>query len=49
MADERTASTINWLNSPLRNRQLAQTLIDMTQIRQWYMNDEVAFFLRLKL
>ena len=36
MADERTASTITWLNSALRNRQKSVTLINQVQIRQWY-------------
>ena len=36
IADERTASTITWLNSALRNRQKSVTLINQVQIRQWY-------------
>jgi hypothetical protein len=41
MADERTASTITWLNSALRNRQKSTTLINQVQIRQWHlMNTE---------
>ena len=37
MAEERTISTFTWLNSNLRNGQHAKTLVDMVQIRQWYM------------
>ncbi|KAG2134814.1 hypothetical protein DEU56DRAFT_404574 [Suillus clintonianus] len=41
MADERTASTMTWLNSALRNRQKSTTLINQVQIRQWhFMNAE---------
>lgn len=36
MADERTASTFTWLNSNLRARQLSQSIVRMTQIRQWH-------------
>ena len=36
MPDERTNSTITWLNSPIRGNQKAQTLVDMTQVGQWY-------------
>jgi len=35
MADERTASTITWLNSALRSSQKSATLINQVQIRQW--------------
>ncbi|KAJ7224559.1 hypothetical protein GGX14DRAFT_651037 [Mycena pura] len=36
MADERTNSTITWLNSPQRGRQDIQTLRDMIQIGKYY-------------
>ncbi|KAH9916556.1 hypothetical protein B0H21DRAFT_770539 [Amylocystis lapponica] len=36
MADERTASTFTWINSPSRNRQLLETMVSQTQIRQYY-------------
>ncbi|KAG6379979.1 hypothetical protein JVT61DRAFT_10553 [Boletus reticuloceps] len=36
MNDERTMSTITWLNSAKRNRQEISTLRDHIQIRQWY-------------
>ncbi|KAJ8585355.1 hypothetical protein M405DRAFT_825187, partial [Rhizopogon salebrosus TDB-379] len=36
MPDERTGSKFTWLNSPTRNNQNAQKLVDMTQIGQWY-------------
>ena len=35
MADERTASTMSWLNSALRNAQKSATLINQVQVRQW--------------
>ncbi|KAL5476496.1 hypothetical protein ACEPAI_3353 [Sanghuangporus weigelae] len=38
MADERTASTMNWFNSPLRNKQDASTIVRMMTVRQWYLN-----------
>ncbi|KIJ56071.1 hypothetical protein M422DRAFT_239273 [Sphaerobolus stellatus SS14] len=37
MADERTASTMTWFNSAVRNRQDVSNLINMVQIRQYYM------------
>ncbi|TBU37678.1 hypothetical protein BD309DRAFT_875954 [Dichomitus squalens] len=37
MADERTASNFTWFNSSLRNRQQVGTLVDMIQVRQWYL------------
>ncbi|KAI0643696.1 ribonuclease H-like domain-containing protein [Trametes meyenii] len=40
MADERTASNFSWFNSALRNRQEVQTLVDMIQVRQWYLQQE---------
>jgi hypothetical protein len=36
MADERTMSTFTWFNSPLRSKQDLTTLVNMTQVRQWY-------------
>ena len=36
MPDERTNSTITWLNSPIRGNQKTRTLIDMIQVGQWY-------------
>ncbi|KAG1748346.1 ribonuclease H-like domain-containing protein [Suillus paluster] len=36
MADERTVSTIMWLNSPTRSRQDISTLKEHIQIRQWH-------------
>ncbi|KAF8426126.1 hypothetical protein L210DRAFT_3566250, partial [Boletus edulis BED1] len=36
MADERTVSTITWLNSAKRNRQEVSTVQDHIQIRQWH-------------
>ncbi|KAH9921065.1 hypothetical protein B0H21DRAFT_767143 [Amylocystis lapponica] len=38
MADERTASNFTWFNSAVRNRQEVKTLVDMIQVRQWYLN-----------
>lgn len=35
MADERTMSKVTKLNSPLRNRQEVQTLMDMIQIASY--------------
>ncbi|KIJ35572.1 hypothetical protein M422DRAFT_262154 [Sphaerobolus stellatus SS14] len=35
IADERTMSTITWLNDPLRSRQKVSTLVDMIQVRQF--------------
>ncbi|KAG1811642.1 hypothetical protein EV424DRAFT_1557871 [Suillus variegatus] len=35
MADERTASTITWLNSTLRTSQKSSTLVSQVQVRQW--------------
>jgi hypothetical protein len=37
MPEERTMSVFTRMNSALRNRQNVRTLVDMTQIRQWYM------------
>lgn len=37
MAEERTVSTFTWFNSRLRNNQEVQTLVDMIQVRQWYL------------
>jgi hypothetical protein len=39
MADERTASVITWMNSALRSRMKASTIIRQVQIRQWYLMD----------
>ena len=37
MADERTNSTITWLNnSPICGNQKVQTLVDLIQVGQWY-------------
>jgi hypothetical protein len=36
MPDERTNSTITWLNSPIRGNQTTQTVVDMIQVGQWY-------------
>ncbi|KAG1838200.1 hypothetical protein DFJ58DRAFT_861777 [Suillus subalutaceus] len=36
MADERTVSTITWLNSPTRSRQDISTSKEHIQIRQWH-------------
>ncbi|KAI5823300.1 hypothetical protein K523DRAFT_421554 [Schizophyllum commune Tattone D] len=36
MPDERTNSTITWLNSPYRGNQKASTIIDMVLVNQWY-------------
>ena len=36
MADERTQSTVTWLNSPHRSRQEVATLQDHIKIRQWH-------------
>ncbi|KAH8080739.1 hypothetical protein BXZ70DRAFT_910950 [Cristinia sonorae] len=38
MADERTASTVTWLNSPKRARQSVPTIMSMVQICQFYMS-----------
>ncbi|OJA10269.1 hypothetical protein AZE42_13567 [Rhizopogon vesiculosus] len=35
MADERTASTVTWLNSALRSSQESSTMVGQVQIRQW--------------
>ncbi|KAG2069362.1 hypothetical protein BDR04DRAFT_1055530 [Suillus decipiens] len=37
MPEERTMSVFTRMNSALRNRQNVSTLVNMTQIRQWYM------------
>ena len=44
MIDERTQSTVTWLNSPYRSRQEVVTLQDHIKIRQWhrYNLDEVS-------
>jgi hypothetical protein len=42
MPDERTNSTITWLNSAIHGNQKAQTLIDMIQIGQWYGKHQVS-------
>ncbi|KAG2084657.1 hypothetical protein BD769DRAFT_1537427 [Suillus cothurnatus] len=34
MADERTASTMNWLNSALRSSLKSSTIVDQVQVRQ---------------
>ncbi|KAG1812150.1 uncharacterized protein BJ212DRAFT_475147 [Suillus subaureus] len=39
MPDERTMSTITWLNSPQRSRQEIGTLQDHIKIRQWHRFD----------
>ncbi|OAX39633.1 hypothetical protein K503DRAFT_799488 [Rhizopogon vinicolor AM-OR11-026] len=39
MADERTASTVTWLNSALRSSQKGSTIIGQVQIRQWALMD----------
>jgi hypothetical protein len=39
MPEERTMTVITRMNSALRNRQNVRTLVDMTQIWQWYMNE----------
>jgi hypothetical protein len=36
MPDERTVSTITWLNSPKRSKQKLGTLRQHIQIRQWH-------------
>ncbi len=36
MMDERTMSTITWMNSPRRARQHVKTLRDHIKIRQWH-------------
>ena len=38
MADERTASTMSWLNTALRNSQKSSTLINQIQILLWVLN-----------
>ncbi|KAL5490634.1 hypothetical protein ACEPAI_5468 [Sanghuangporus weigelae] len=39
MSDERTASTFTWMNTPLRNKQDAATLVRMATVREWYRFD----------
>ncbi|KAG8916499.1 hypothetical protein FRC02_003799 [Tulasnella sp. 418] len=36
MADERTASTMGWLNSPRRNRMKASTIVANAQVREYF-------------
>ena len=36
MADERTMSTVTWLNAPRRSTQHVSTLQDHIKIRQWH-------------
>ena len=36
MPDERTNSTITWMNSPTCGNQEMQTIVDMLQVGQWY-------------
>ncbi|KAM6499765.1 hypothetical protein JOM56_005273 [Amanita muscaria] len=36
MPDERTNSTITWLNSPVRGNQQSRSIINMIQVGQWY-------------
>ncbi|KAI0755573.1 ribonuclease H-like domain-containing protein [Fomes fomentarius] len=40
MADERTASNFTWFNLAIRNRQEVRTLVDMIQVRQWYLHKD---------
>ncbi|KAG2137374.1 hypothetical protein BD769DRAFT_319257 [Suillus cothurnatus] len=42
MPEERTMSVFTRMNSALRNRQNVSTLVNMTQIRQWYMYDSAS-------
>ncbi|KAG2144097.1 uncharacterized protein EDB93DRAFT_543805 [Suillus bovinus] len=42
MPEERTMSVFTRMNSALRNRQNVSTLVNMTQIRQWYMYDSTS-------
>ncbi|CDO75074.1 hypothetical protein BN946_scf184703.g4 [Trametes cinnabarina] len=37
MAEERTVSNFTWFNSRLRSQQEVKTLVDMIQVRQWYL------------
>ncbi|KAG1879449.1 hypothetical protein C8R48DRAFT_668286 [Suillus tomentosus] len=46
MPEECTMSIFTQMNSALRNCQQVQTLVDMTQIRQWHMYDPKKFCLR---
>ncbi|KAG1902034.1 uncharacterized protein F5891DRAFT_1027095 [Suillus fuscotomentosus] len=46
MPEERTMSVFTRMNSVLRNCQQVQTLVDITQIRQWHMYDPEKFRLR---
>ncbi|KAG1852383.1 hypothetical protein C8R48DRAFT_724684, partial [Suillus tomentosus] len=39
MADERTASTMNWLNSALRSSLKSSTIVSQVQVRQWALMD----------
>ena len=45
MADERTQSTFTWLNSVSRNRQHLHTMVQQTQIRQYYRSNAKVSFL----
>ncbi|KAG2048028.1 hypothetical protein BDR06DRAFT_1013357 [Suillus hirtellus] len=42
MPEECTMSVFTWMNSALQNRQDIHTLMDMTQVRQWYMYDSTS-------
>ncbi|KAG1871876.1 hypothetical protein DFJ58DRAFT_471928 [Suillus subalutaceus] len=42
MPEERTMSVFTRMNSALRNRQNVSTLVNMTQIWQWYMYDSAS-------
>jgi hypothetical protein len=39
MADERTASTFSWFNSPYRSSQKPSTLVRFAQLRQHFLNE----------
>ncbi|KAG1798883.1 uncharacterized protein HD556DRAFT_1348641 [Suillus plorans] len=39
MADERTASTMNWLNSALRSSLKSSTIVSQVQVWQWALMD----------
>ena len=36
MPDERTNSTITWLNSPIRGNLTSRSIVNMIQVGQWY-------------
>ena len=49
MAEERTVSAFTRINTPLRNRQLLDNIVRMTQIAQFYLNDPIVRIMTFNL